>query len=288
MSARGLDLVFGPAIDDPKTKVCHQITSVSYDLDKQFKTLHYTVFCPSLGNDPNDLLDQNLVDILSDKRALKTSAGKSRAHMVFGQFLCRLKPTRQTGFVLGRESLSLTYDINFNNKYQITSIGLRPTLGVMTEQLSYQQAKQKTSTKPCNTELKLWHDLMYRQKDFCSDDIGFEKVINTTTEIIQKKMCQYALQNDLACIYRINYGGKKSRDQRRAAKERTHFYGSTLDENFKSNACLVNRFLIPATASRSPIDCMNIVSAAEFAHSKRQIFSSDVIQAIATYKTLRA
>ena len=285
MDATETGLIFGRAVDGETTDYRHQIFNITYDENEKPRILHYTVHRPVVKNTYEDLLLENLCDILSDERALKTDAGLNKAHSMFSRFMGKIKEGNTAQFVLGEEIPALTYDIFVDDDLEMYGMDFRPTLAMMTEELSCIHARELIKEKPADRDLKTWHDIAVRFKyhEPIKRILAFEDIINTTSTIVQDNLLPYSIDKRIACIFKNK---PPVGSDRKYPKKYPRIYGSTIgfDENVKALGADPSNMMVSATASRDPIQCINIVAANAFKETGENIFEPELIASIAKYK----
>lgn len=295
MSQGRLPLVYGIAVDDYKTHVRHQIVNVKGN------TLQYSVYCPSVDNRLDEDFNNNLLDVLNDKSALKSKAGREKAVEMFGKLLTMLKPKKQTGFVLGEEVLALTYDIRFDQSDAVEDIGMRLTRACMTQAWNTgktdlatdgdkRNADKRILRDPRHRILNTWHDLMYAQHPVDAKTIAFEEVTKRTNRIIAKELYRRAVENGIGCLYRLDFEGNATKQDIINTKGKKNIIGSTLNvkDDLREYGDSLRLAMVPATASREYMDSVNIVSWAEWEKNGRNIFSAPLLKSIADFKTIKS
>lgn len=273
-------LVIGPAIDGEETNECHQFSSVTHSPDGS--TLHYSVKQPSGELDCNSDYVQNACDVLTDKKAFKTQAGRKKANDTFSQIMAKIKPDKQSYFVKDVPTQAITFDIAFDNDFEIKSIDYRLTTAIMTDKITCEEAKKNVASDNPHEDLKAWHDFIMHQKygEVVSDGLNFETVTNYTTHIIQSSMYDYSMANGIGGIFVVRprpvsfgiFDGKSK-------------YGSTLNQNdWLDNAeDLSSRALFQSTANREAIHSINMAALKAFKNGK-EAFSNDFLNAVLSYK----
>lgn len=284
MSRDDLPLVHGIAVDDNKTNMRHQIANVKGNI------LQYSVYCPSIDNQIDKDFNENLLDVLSDKKALRTEQGMLHAVAMFGRFLSSLKPEKQTGFKLNEEVLALTYDIHVNKNYIVTDVQKNLTRAVMTEELTNGYADKRILVEPEHAILNPWYDMMYAQRAVEAGRITFEEVTKRTNRIIAKKLCVKTIENKIGCLYRLDYEGNRTEKDTVVTKGKKNVIGSTLNFNrdMKEYGNTLRLAMVPATASREYLDSINIISIAEYEQNGKHIFPAPLLKSIADFKNIKS
>jgi hypothetical protein len=286
MSTRALDTITGRAIDDETTKNCHQIFSITQQDD--LNTLHYSVFRPSGKLQVDKKFMDNVCDVLTDTRGLLTEAGRQHANTLFGQLMSKIKTDKKSHFLLNFPSPAITFDIGFNNSFEVQNIDFRLTTATMTEKLGCNYARNNVVSDNPDPEIKVWHDFIVHQKYEQSIDraLFFEEVTNNTTAIIQQYMCDYSVRNHLGGIFKIVPEAILIDDEYVYSK---CSYGSTLNFYEQIEMLGIGNYItvLPSTANRQAIDSLNLASLATFKETGKNLYTPDFLSAVANYKMVR-
>lgn len=292
----GLDFVTGRAVDNDDTTARHQIISVTDD------TLHYTTFYRPIDCKVNFDVADDLASVMCAKTP-QSRQEKALIESRYTHFIKNIRPYgKKAAFMTGKVAHALTFDFKFNEKYEKQSFSVRPTLALMTDALTYQQANRKMIQKNPDYELLQCYYFSERnngngKKQLDPEKMHFGRVTTNVTRMIQQEVVKLAFEENMDGIFRFednNSNAYLNFDEHMEARD------LSLDEwakryanqykgvcKFKSrpmrNVHDLEGACMPITASRKGLDYFNIASLSEFMMNGKNPFSEEVPVAMANY-----
>ncbi len=297
-SGQALDIQNGLAVDCPGTTSHHQIVEADYNESTGDTTLHYSVFYAPLDF---NLSITSIPKDFSDRMCCKTPETpdkKLELENYYQKFLKSIRPyNKSLAFNLDECAKALTYDLTFDDAYNFTDFSVRPTCARMLSKFDYMQANAQAFSLNPNKNLRLWHDAIAGYSGWENKKVDFGRITTCTTDIIQKRLIDKALENGLDLIYRIDpqkayYDMSECEDvaklslRDRVARFSSR-YGSVLKAESRKESLLRGneRTRVPSTAARNDIDFFNVASTWEFFNNfDSNRFPEGTALAIANYK----
>lgn len=280
MSNAGLPVEFGRAVDDSGTKNRHQIFSLDYDCNTSLYVLHYSVCSPDLVLSPDEILPPDFIENLS-KDIIGNPENTKAAARDFSKFMQKMRRglPKAKGFKPEKLTSAVTYDVSFNDAYDIKGFNYRATQSVMTDAMTNNEAADRIENKFDDDQLKIWHDFALHtlQNRFYEgvykEKLNFTTVTDITADVIKQEIHKMARRNKIDCVCRYSpfekpldiHPDKIPRKDK--VKSTFYQYGSVLGDyrgRIKPIDDMGNKIVVSATASRNSIDAYNIIVLKEF------------------------
>jgi hypothetical protein len=292
MLTRAIAPICGIAIDSPATKRSHQIIDVKRNKFGSYN-LNYSVFYPN--SDLKDIIIPPHLDklIVADE---VTTEKIIQSHKNFSQFLKLLQPSGDKSFRPYTPSPAINFSIVFDDNNQIFAMHAMRAEAVMIEKISNVEAKRRQLKDNPDKRLTHFHDFslyLLNQNlppEQQKSDISFEQATNIVTHLVSSAMTKYAFRENIDMVYRekthIRLRDLPEKMDAIPAKDVNHYlphvHRSVKDT--KETTPGRGRGVTPFTASRKPLNVVNLALINHFITHGENGLSPEIIHSIATYK----